>query len=211
MAARDLRTRLQKRAAKAGVPLAADVAEKLATYYELLARWNLKINLTAITDADEAIDRLLLEPLTAAKYLPSSGKFLDVGSGGGSPAIPLHLAAPQLPLTMVEVKARKAAFLREAVRALVIEAHVESARYEELLARPELHEAFSAVSVRAVRIEARVLKTLQAFLGPGGRLLLFRGPSGPESPSVMAPSLEWIGTYPLLESLQSRLSVLVKR
>ena len=54
-------------AAKAGVPLAADVAEKLATYYELLARWNLKINLTAITDADEAIDRLLLEPLTAAK------------------------------------------------------------------------------------------------------------------------------------------------
>ena len=41
---------------------------------------------------------------------------MDVGSGGGSPAIPLKLAVPRLALTMVEVKARKSAFLREAVR-----------------------------------------------------------------------------------------------
>ena len=211
MAARDLRTRLQKRAVRAGVFLSADVAEKLAAYYELLARWNLKINLTAISDIDEAIDRLLLEPVIAVRHLPSSGMLLDVGSGGGSPAIPLHLAAPQLGLTMVEVKARKSAFLREAVRALEIGAQVETARYEELLARPELHEAFSAVSVRAVRIEARMLKTLQAFLAPTGKLILFRGPAGPESPNVMIPSLEWIGTYPLLDSLQSRVSVLSKR
>lgn len=211
MAARDLRTRLQKRAIRAGVFLSADVAEKLAAYYELLARWNLKINLTAISDIDEAIDRLLLEPVIAVRHLPTSGKLLDVGSGGGSPAIPLHLAAPQLALTMVEVKARKSAFLREAVRALEIGANVETARYEELLARPELHEAFSAVSVRAVRIEARMLKTLQAFLAPTGKLILFRGPAGPDSPNVMIPSLEWIGTYPLLDSLQSRVSVLSKR
>ena len=211
MAARDLRTRLQKRAAKAGVFLSADLSGQLTTYYELLSRWNLKINLSAITDIDEAIDRLLLEPVAAAKYMPASGGFLDVGSGGGSPAIPLHLATANLPLTMVEVKARKAAFLREAVRALGITAHVETARYEELLARPELHEAFSALSVRAVRIEARVLKTLQAFLAPGGSLLLFRGPTGPEHPNLLVPSLEWVGTYPLLESLQSRLSLLRKR
>ena len=211
MAARDLRTRLQKRAVRAGIFLSADVAEKLASYYELLSRWNLKINLTAISDIDEAIDRLLLEPVIAVRHLPVSGKLLDVGSGGGSPAIPLHLAAPQLALTMVEVKARKSAFLREAVRALEIGAQVETARYEELLARPELHEAFSAVSVRAVRIEARMLKTLQAFLAPTGKLILFRGPAGPDTPTVMVPSLEWIGTYPLLDSLQSRVSVLSKR
>jgi 16S rRNA (guanine527-N7)-methyltransferase len=211
VASRDLRTRLQKRAAKAGVFLSADLSEQLAAYYELLARWNLKINLTATTDIDEAIDRLLLEPVAAAKYLPSSGGLMDVGSGGGSPAIPLHLAAPKLPLTMVEVKARKAAFLREAVRALGIAALVETARYEELLARPELHEAFAAVSVRAVRIEARVLKTLQAFLAPGGALLLFRGPAGPDHPNLLVPALEWMGTYPLLESLQSRLSLVRKR
>jgi 16S rRNA (guanine527-N7)-methyltransferase len=209
--ARDLRTRLSKRAAKAGIFLSSDLAEQLATYYDLLARWNLKINLTAITDLDEAIDRLLLEPIVASKHLPPTGRLLDVGSGGGSPAIPLHLAVPELPLTMVEVKARKGAFLREAVRALGITAEVESARYEELLARPELHEAFAAVTVRAVRIEAKALKTLQAFLASSGKLVLFRGPAGPESPHFVVPTLEFVGTYPLLDSLQSRVSVLSKR
>jgi 16S rRNA (guanine527-N7)-methyltransferase len=209
--ARDLRTRLSKRAVKAGIFLSTDLVAKLTGYYELLERWNLKINLTAISDPDEAIDRLLLEPLAAAKYLPPSGRLLDVGSGGGSPAIPFHLASPRLSLTMVEVKARKAAFLREAVRALGIAADVECARHEELLARPELHEAFAAVSLRAVRVEAKVLKTLQAFLGPSGRLILFRGPTGPDNPNLVVPSLEFVGTYPLLDSLQSRLSVLRKR
>ena len=46
---------------------------------------------------------------------------MDVGSGGGSPAIPLKLAVPRLSLTMVEAKARKSAFLREAIRHLGLE------------------------------------------------------------------------------------------
>jgi 16S rRNA (guanine527-N7)-methyltransferase len=212
VAARDLRTRLQKRATRAGVFPSGELIEKLVAYYELLERWNRKINLTAITDTDQAIDRLLLEPLVAGRYLPSAGRLLDIGSGGGSPAIPMHLFAPHLPLTMVEVKARKAAFLREAVRILrLADVRVEAARSEELLARPELHEAFAAVSIRAVRIEARVLRTMQAFLAPAGTLMLFRGPTGPDAPGVLVPPFEWIGTYPLIEALQSRLTLLRKR
>lgn len=213
MAQRDLRSRLARRASKSNVFLSEALADGLLVYYELLERWNRKINLTSLDDPDKAMDRLLLEPVVATRHLPSSAAIyqLDVGSGGGSPAIPMKLAAPQIQLRMVEVKARKSAFLREAVRQLELQdTSVETARYEELLARPELHEASDVVSVRAVRLEARVLTTLQAFLAVGGRLMLFRGPSGPEEPSVIIPPLQWIGTYPLMESLRSRLTVLSK-
>jgi 16S rRNA (guanine527-N7)-methyltransferase len=211
VAARDLRTRLHRRAGKSGVFLPDDLAERLIAYYELLARWNRKINLTSLDDPDEAIDRLLLEPILASRHLPATDvRLMDVGSGGGSPAIPLKLASPQAALTMVEVKARKSAFLREAIRTLELgQTTVETSRYEELLARPELHESVNVLTLRAVRVELRSLMTLQAFLRPGGTMFMFRGPGGPKEPQSV-PMLRWVDTYPLVDSLQSRLTVLKK-
>jgi 16S rRNA (guanine527-N7)-methyltransferase len=213
VASRDLRTRLSRRAAKAGVFLSDTLTDSLLAYFDLLSRWNKKINLTALDDPDEAVDRLLIEPLVAVRSIPSPDtRLIDIGSGGGSPAIPMRLALPDLRVTMVEAKARKSAFLREAVRTLALSATtVETARYEELLTRPELHEAFGCVSIRAVRIESRVLQTLQAFLSAGGVMLLFRGPGGPETPTGIMPPLTWTATVPLVDSLQSRLTILTKR
>ena len=213
MAPRDFRTRLARRANKAGVFVPDDLAERLGAYVDLLTRWNRKINLTALDDPDEVVDRLLLEPLATVRHLPTmTGMLMDVGSGGGSPAIPLKLAAPGLKLTMVEVKARKSAFLREAVRTLELQdTAVETARYEELLVKPELHEVFDVVTMRAVRVETKTLNTLQAFLRTGGNILLFRGPAGPMAPAVVVPPLEWLATHGLVESLQSRLTILGKR
>lgn len=181
-------------------------------FFGLLFRWNQKINLTSIADPDEAIDRLLLEPLLAARHVPASAtRLMDIGSGGGSPAIPLKLALSHLHLTMVEAKVRKSAFLREASRQLGLTAtEVETTRVEELLARPQLHEAFDLVSLRAVRLEMRMLNTMQAFLRPGGHVLVFRGPHGPAEP-VVVPPLQWVDTYPLVEVMQSRATLLQKR
>ena len=79
---------------------------------------------------------------------------------------------------MVEVKTRKAVFLREAVRALGLrDAEVETSRFEELLPRPELHEALDLVSIRAVRIETRTLNTLQAFLVLAEKSCCFAAPA----------------------------------
>ena len=186
-----------------------ELVTRLLTYYVLLERWNRKINLTALDDPDQAIDRLLIEPLIAAKHLPAGASVIDIGSGGGSPAIPLALALGG-PLTMVESKARKSAFLSEATRQLQLRASVETSRYEALLARPELHEAFDVLSLRAVRVEARVLTSLQAFVKPSGLVAMFRGPSGSDAPAVMVPPLEWVTTVPLVEPLQSRLTLLRK-
>jgi 16S rRNA (guanine527-N7)-methyltransferase len=214
--AREFRERLHRRARKAGLTVSPELTAQLSIYYRLLATWNQKINLTALNlgDAtDEAFDRLLIEPLVAARYAPTEpGRMLDVGSGGGSPALPFALAAPHLSLLMVESKTRKSVFLREAIRALgLANADVATARFEELLARPDLHEAHHLVTIRAVRVETRVLLGLQAFIRPGGQLFLFRGPASTDPSDVAPPPLTWKATYPLVESLRSRLVVLSKR
>ena len=213
MAPRDFQTRLVRRASRAGLFPPDELVASLSEYYELLARWNRKINLTALADPDEAIDRLLLEPLAAAKHLPEgTTRLMDIGSGGGSPAIPLKLAVPGLSLTMVEVKARKSAFLREAIRHLSLaETIVENARYEELLARPELHERFDVLTIRAVRVQPKTLLSLQAFVKARGTLMLFRGADGNRESESLTPTLTYQATVPLLEATQSRLTLLVKR
>jgi 16S rRNA (guanine527-N7)-methyltransferase len=216
LANREFRDRLKRRAKAAGLTLDADLVEKLEIYYQLLTKWNAKINLTAFKltpEGDEAaIDRLLIEPVVAARYVAENARtLLDAGSGGGSPAIPLKLASENLHLRMVEVKTRKAVFLREAVRALGLrDAEVETSRFEELLPRAELHEALDLVSIRAVRIETRTLLTLQAFLRTGGKLLLFRGSSRSELEDSPPPPLVWMATYPLVDALHSKLVVLSK-
>jgi 16S rRNA (guanine527-N7)-methyltransferase len=217
VSSRDFRDRLRRRAKRAGVDLAADVSASLERYYALLTKWNAKINLTSFqldsSGPDDAVDRLLIEPLVAAKHVAPHAHFgIDIGSGGGSPGIPFAIACPRLALRLVEAKTRKAVFLREAVRELALgdRMQVETSRFEELLARPELHEGLDLVTIRAVRVEARTLMSLQAFLRPGGQLFLFRGPGGAEVVDSITPPLSWDATYPLVDSLRSRLVVLRK-
>jgi 16S rRNA (guanine527-N7)-methyltransferase len=182
-----------------------ELADALLAYLELLALWNSKINLTALDDPDAAIDRLILEPLLAARHVPAGASVIDIGSGGGSPAIPLKLAVPRIKLWMVESKTRKSAFLREAIRQLDLrESFVETKRYEELLTLPTLHESMDVVTIRAVRVEAATLLGLQAFLRPGGELFLFRS-SGDGAVDYIPPPMKLEGEETLVESLRSRL------
>ena len=227
MTNKEFADRLAKRTKRVGLTIAPQLAEALETYYRLLEFWNQKINLTAfsLVDApDEAIDRLLVEPLVASRLfhgthahghiheqLSAHPRVLDIGSGGGSPAIPLKLATPSLHLMMVESKTRKSAFLREAIRQLDLEnTSVETARAEDLIARPELHESQEILTIRAVRLEQKLLMRLQAFLRLGGRIMLFRSNVTSDAPPLVAPPLAYEATYPLVESMGSRLVILRK-
>jgi 16S rRNA (guanine527-N7)-methyltransferase len=213
---REFQDRLLRRAKRAGITVVPDLGVRLETYFRLLETWNRKINLSGFNLSEptpETLDRLLIEPLVAARHVPpGTERMLDVGSGGGSPAIPIALATPSIRLLMVESKTRKSVFLREAIRALALEgAAVAASRYEELLTRPELHEAHDLVTIRAVRVEPRLLSNLQAFLKPGGFLFLFRGATAADPAETVPPPLAWSATFPLLESLRSRLVLLEKR
>lgn len=210
------REKLARRAKKAGLTVSNDVISGLEAYFELLRKWNLKVSLTSLPIqelGDEALDRLFIEPLLAAKYFPhAAAVVMDVGSGGGSPAIPMKVVSPGISMRMVESKNRKAAFLREVVRHLDLkETFVESARFEELLARPELHEAADVVTMRAVRAERKALMGLQGFLKPGGSVFLFRTGSTTREADLVAPPLTWEASHALVPTLDSRLAVFSKR
>jgi 16S rRNA (guanine527-N7)-methyltransferase len=191
VADRETIARLSRRITKAGGKATSDQVTSLAAYVELLAKWNKKINLTALPVdplSDEAADRLIVEPVLGARRLaPTERVVIDVGTGGGSPAIPLAIMCPEVRLVMVEVKVRKCAFLREVVRQLGLKtASVENCRLEELLAKSEYHEAVDVVTVRAVRPDRRLLMAIQAFLKPGGRLFWF-GAEASQKPDFQIP------------------------
>jgi 16S rRNA (guanine527-N7)-methyltransferase len=183
-----------RRAQRAGVRVSTDRLEQLERYLELLRLWSRRINLTSLPlepASDEALDRLIGEPIVASKRLTADDHLLlDIGSGGGSPAIPLKICVPHLRMVLVEAKVRKTAFLREVIRQLGLkEVEVENRRVEELLARADLHESADVVSLRAVRAERGIWTAIQAFLRPGGRVFWFANAPLSSSP---APAFEFL-------------------
>lgn len=199
--------RLTERADRSGVEIPDALAARLSAYYRLLEHWNQTINLTSLVDLDRAVDRLLLEPVAAASRLPRGGRLIDLGSGGGSPAIPLALACGSTQLVMVESRERKCAFLREVIRQMELEtvARVEACRFEDLPTRAGFHEGFDVVSVRALRL-GPAMAAAAGLLVPGGTLALFGGPSL-EPPSHDHRFVE-VGAQPLLPQSTSRLTIL---
>jgi 16S rRNA (guanine527-N7)-methyltransferase len=184
--------RFLERALRAGLHPPPSLTSALERYWSMLDRWNQKINLTALPlqgFPSQSVDRLLIEPLLAADLVPDSPVvWYDLGSGGGSPAIPLKLARPRGELTMVEARERKAAFLREVVRNLEIEgAGVEARRFEELVpARP----VAGLITVRAVRLDRAAMAVCARLLEPSGRLLLF----AKDRPALQSSSIRWART-----------------
>ena len=179
MTSLEFRDRLARRSRRAKAHLTLRMLDPLEAYFRLLVRWNATINLTGLPlehPTDETFDRLLVEPLAAARRISDSpGVWFDLGSGGGSPAIPLKIARPALKLTMIESKARKAAFLREAIRAIgMSEAEVLSDRFEDVATAPGAVGVADLVTVRAVKTDPGLFDTAGLLLKDGGRLLLFR-------------------------------------
>jgi 16S rRNA (guanine(527)-N(7))-methyltransferase RsmG len=169
---------LQERADAAEISLNPIVADGLASYFKLLAHWNTRINLTSVSLAPptaQSVDRLFIEPLLAASLVkPSLSIWFDLGSGGGSPAIPLQLAHGARRLIMVESKERKAAFLREAIRAIpIVGAEVEVSRIEEVAAYERNAGIADLVTIRAVRLDASLFSWVQTLLRFGGQAILF--------------------------------------
>ncbi len=141
----------------------------LLAHYELLVRWNRKLNLTTVTEIGEAIERHYCESLFLAAHLPErSLRIADIGSGAGFPGFPVAVARPDCEVTLIDSHRRKSVFLREASRS--------HSNIRVLAARGEdVNEEFDFAVSRAVSY-GDLAKSLKAL---GAEAALLTGAEGP--------------------------------
>ena len=124
-----------------------ELAMQLAAYLDLLLRWNVRMNLSAIREPEEIVLRHFGESLQCAAALPAGIRtLLDYGSGAGFPGALCALARPALQVTLAESQGKKAAFLQELARTLPIQVAVHAGRVEAMAPS----SIFDAVALRAV-------------------------------------------------------------
>lgn len=122
-----------------GLDIDAATQQRLLDYLALLAKWNKAYNLTAVRDVDEMVSRHLLDSLSIVRDFEEAGgeRWLDVGSGGGMPGIPLAILFPGKSLTLLDSNGKKTRFLTQVKLELkldnlqVIHSRVESFQPEQ--------------------------------------------------------------------------------
>lgn len=92
-----------------GITLTDSQREGLLGYLALLAKWNKAFNLTAVRNVDEMVSRHLLDSLSVMPFI-EGGRWLDVGSGGGMPGIPMAIMNPELNVTTLDSNGKKTRF-----------------------------------------------------------------------------------------------------
>lgn len=132
------------------------------------------ITLVSRADRERLLERHVLPSLEALPHIPETGMLLDIGSGGGFPAIPLALARPRLKVLLVEASARKAAFLRRVSRETELkELDIQCTRIEDL--GSDHNGIYTIITARAVADLPELLGWSTRLLAPGGRYLLWKG------------------------------------
>ena len=176
-------------------PLAEAQSEQFAAYLTLLQKWNAKTNLTAIRDAEGIQSRHFLESILCARSLPENvSTLLDFGSGAGFPGLPIAILRPEIAVTLAESQNKKAAFLREAIRVLGVQATVHPSRAETLTQR------FDCVTLRAVDNPTQAHPAAIQLLNPTGwlaQLSTLADTPSLESLASASAHFQWFPLQPL--------------
>jgi 16S rRNA (guanine527-N7)-methyltransferase len=115
------------------VPVSPSQWRALDQFVGLLLEWNARINLTGARSREEVMGEHVPDALALAHLVPGPARVIDVGSGGGLPALPFAILRGDCPLTLVEPRAKRVAFLRTAVRQAGLEkVEVRAGRVEEV-------------------------------------------------------------------------------
>lgn len=167
----------------------------ISTYIDLLLKWNARINLTAIREPNEIVQRHFGESVFAAKYLLDQHRpqtAIDLGSGAGFPGVPFALLAPEVPVTLIESHQKKATFLKELIYALGLKnVKVFGDRAESY------PEAADLVMLRAVEKFEKALPMAIRLMSTGGSIALMIGAGQVDSARRVGEDINWSSGVPI--------------
>ncbi len=171
-----------------GLEVDDGVAEKFVRYAALLVRWNKTYNLTAISNASDVLTHHLLDSAALVPELkrlcPDARTVLDVGSGGGLPAVPVALLCPELKVLAVDAVGKKTAFINQAAIELGLpNLRARHTRVEALRGKA----TFDVVTSRAFATLADFTDLTRGLLAPGGRWLAMKGVYPQEEIDALGP------------------------
>jgi 16S rRNA (guanine527-N7)-methyltransferase len=148
--------------------LPGGVAERIAQFSHQLLLWNERVNLTGSRTIGDLLGQHLPDSFALSRLVPEGSKVVDVGSGGGLPAVPFAILRQDCHVTLVEPRAKRVAFLNAAVRACgCTSVAVFRGRMEDLV-KPR----FSVATSRATFPPEEWLRLAPGLLLPGGRVVV---------------------------------------
>ncbi len=186
---------------RAGIEASEQGLAVMRAHFELLVRWNRKVNLTSVRDPVGILRRHFIESLFLTKVVKlGPGVLYDVGAGAGFPGLPVKAVKPEVRLVLVESNQKKVAFLKEVLReAHVLDARVEAERVENLIEGREI-ELADWITMRAVSGVADMLRVFRHLLVIHGQVALFLGEEDAERVSRGEPGFEWQDPVPIPDS-----------
>ncbi len=154
----------------------SDQVDKFTTHAMELAKWNRKINLTAITDPLEVAVKHFLDSMAPDSMIPWNASLLDIGSGGGFPGIPLKILKPSLSVTLIDASRKKVSFLKHLIRILGLE-NIEAfhLRAEEFSQQALFAGPFNAIISRALSSTPEFVRMALPLLDTDGILIAMKG------------------------------------